>query len=306
MDRALLLLALLGSLTSAAQQLPALSSGTLRRFENFPSRYVDPRTVDVWLPDGYDARKQYAVLYMHDGQMLFDSAATWNRQEWGVDETVGRLLAEGNIRDCIVVGVWNNGAKRHSEYFPQKPFESLTPAQREALRREMRSADQALFAAAVQSDNYLKFLVRELKPFVDRQFSTRKGRKHTFVAGSSMGGLISLYAICEYPKVFGGAACLSTHWPGTFRVEGNPIPAAFLRYMEKHLPSPRTHRLYFDLGTATLDALYPPLQRQADAVLRARGFSEKNWATRVFEGEEHSERAWQSRLEIPVLFLLEK
>lgn len=306
MDRVLLLLALLGSLTSAAQQLPALSSGTLRRFENFPSRYVDPRTVDVWLPEGYDARKQYAVLYMHDGQMLFDSAATWNRQEWGVDETVGRLLADGNIRDCIVVGVWNNSAKRHSEYFPQNPFESLTPAQREALQREMRSADQALFAADVQSDNYLKFLVRELKPFVDRQFSTRKGRKHTFVAGSSMGGLISLYAICEYPKVFGGAACLSTHWPGIFRVEDNPIPAAFLRYMEKHLPSPRTHRLYFDLGTGTLDALYPPLQRQADAVLRARGFSEKNWMTRVFEGADHSERAWQSRLDIPVLFLLGK
>jgi enterochelin esterase-like enzyme len=299
------LLALLGSLTSAAQ-LPVLSSGTIQRFENFSSRYVDPRTVDVWLPDGYNARKKYAVLYLHDGQMLFDSATTWNRQEWGIDETVGRLMAEGKIRDCIVVGIWNNGPKRHSEYFPQKPYESLASAQREALRHEMRNADQALFAADIQSDNYLKFLVRELKPFVDRRFSTRKGRKHTFVAGSSMGGLISLYAICEYPRVFGGAACLSTHWPGIFRVEDNPIPAAFLRYMERHLPAPSTHRLYFDLGTATLDALYPPLQQQADVVLLAHGFSEKNWMTHVFAGADHSEQAWQARLDVPLIFLLGK
>lgn len=300
-----LLLVLFGSLTSAAQ-LPMLSSGTIQRFENFPSRYVDPRTVDVWLPDGYDARKKYAVLYLHDGQMLFDATTTWNRQEWGVDETVGRLLAEGKIRDCIVVGVWNNGAKRHSEYFPQKPYESLAPGQREALRHEMRHADQALFAADIQSDNYLRFLVRELKPFVDKQFPTRKGRKHTFVAGSSMGGLVSLYAICEYPKVFGGAACLSTHWPGVFRVEDNPVPAAFLRYMEKHLPAPKMHRLYFDHGTTTLDALYPSLQEQADVVLRQKGFTDRHWVTRVFEGADHSENAWQARLDVPLLFLLGK
>ncbi|MEQ1746412.1 MAG: alpha/beta hydrolase-fold protein [Saprospiraceae bacterium] len=290
----------------AAAQQPAPATGTLRRFEHFPSRFVDARTVDVWLPDGHDPAKKYAVLYMHDGQMLFDATATWNKQEWGVDETLGRLLTEGKIRDCIVVGIWNNGPKRHSEYFPQKPYESLSAAQREALMQEARSSGQILFGAEVQSDQYLKFLVEEVKPFVDAQFSTLSGREHTFVAGSSMGGLISLYAICEYPEVFGGAACLSTHWPGVFRAEDNPIPAAFMQYLQTNLPDPGTHRIYFDHGTATLDALYPQFQKQADAVMQSSGFSETNWITRVFEGADHSEKAWQARLDVPVLFLLGK
>lgn len=299
------LLPLFGCLTAGGQS-PALSSGTLRRFEHFPSRFVDPRTVDVWLPDGYDTTKRYAVLYMHDGQMLFDAATTWNKQEWGVDETLGRLLAEGKIRDCIVVGIWNNAPKRHTEYFPQKPYEALPKSRRKALLQENRSAKNPLFSGKILSDNYLKFLVRELKPFVDREFSTYAARNQTFIAGSSMGGLISLYAICEYPEVFGGAACLSTHWTGIFRTENNPVPGVFMQYLKKNLPDPATHKIYFDHGTATLDALYPPFQKQADDIMRAKGFSEANWMTRVFEGEDHSENAWKKRLEVPVLFLLRK
>ena len=69
-------------------QMPKLSSGKIERMEKFPSDYVDPRNVDVWLPDNYDISKKYAVLYMHDGQMLFDSTITWNKQEWQVDETI--------------------------------------------------------------------------------------------------------------------------------------------------------------------------------------------------------------------------
>lgn len=287
-------------------QTPRLASGTLQRFENFPSRYVDPRTIDVWLPAGYTPNKYYTVLYMHDGQMLFDSASTWNKQEWGLDETMGRLLASDKIRNCIVIGIWNNGSKRHSEYFPQKPFEQLTPAQQDSLMQESRHANGGLFAGQIQSDNYLKFLVKELKPFIDKQFSTLKGRQTTFIAGSSMGGLISLYAICEYPQVFGGAACISTHWPGIFRVDNNPVPAAFMAYLQKNLPSPKKHRLYFDCGTAGLDALYPPLQKQADTVVAAKGFSRKNWQSRIFEGEDHSEKAWKKRLDIPLVFLLAK
>lgn len=300
----LLLVCGLFTLVAAFGQQVKTGSGTIRRLENFPSQFVDARNVDIWLPDGYDARKKYAVLYMHDGQMLYDSTSNWNHQEWGVDETMGRLIAEHKIRNCIVVGVWNNSKKRHSEYFPQKPFESLSAAQQDSLMQEARNAGQGLFAEKIQSDNYLKFLVTELKPYIDTHFSTFKNRKNTFIAGSSMGGLISMYAICEYPEVFGGAACLSTHWPGIFRADNNPVPAALMRYLRGHLPSPKKHRIYFDLGTATLDALYPPFQRQADAVMQAKGFGPKNWQTRIFEGEDHSERAWRKRLDIPLLFLL--
>ncbi len=243
---------------------------------------------------------------MHDGQMLFDPAINWNKQSWNVDETAGRLLREQKIRDLIVVGVWNSGAKRHSDYFPQKPFETLSTPQRAAIYQAARESGNKVFADSVSSDKYLKFLVTELKPFIDSVFSTYPDQSHTFIAGSSMGGLISLYAICEYPDVFGGAACLSTHWPGIFTMENNPFPAAFFQYLRQRLPDPATHQLYFDHGTTTLDAMYMPLQQKADIILRQKGFAPANWMTRVFPGEPHSEEAWSKRFDIPLLFLLHK
>jgi enterochelin esterase-like enzyme len=286
-------------------QLPRPASGQLRRHENFPSQFVAPRHVDVWLPEGYSTTKRYAVLYFQDGQMLFDSSITWNKQEWQIDETLGRLLREGQLRDCIVVAISNGGAARHSEYFPQKPFESLRKAQQDSLYKAKRLNGKSVFGThRVQSDAYLKFLVTELKPFIDREYPTRKGRKHNFVAGSSMGGLIALYAVCEYPGVFGGAACLSTHWPGIFAQADNPVPDAFWQYLKAHLPSPKRHKIYFDHGDQNLDSWYAPLQQQADAILRDRGYTRKNSLSKVFPGADHAERDWAKRLDIPLRFLL--
>ncbi|MFY7652879.1 MAG: alpha/beta hydrolase-fold protein, partial [Chitinophagaceae bacterium] len=115
----------LSSFFSNAQNLPQVSSGKLVRLENFSSKFVDARNVDIWFPENYDGKKKMAVLYMHDGQMLFDATTTWNKQDWGVDETVAALIKDKAIRNCIVVGVWNSGKNRHIDYFPQKPFESL-------------------------------------------------------------------------------------------------------------------------------------------------------------------------------------
>ena len=152
----------------------------------------------------------------------------------------------------------------------------------------------------------MKFIVKELKPIIDGKYSVYTDAKHTFIAGSSMGGLISMYAICEYPNIFGGAACLSTHWPGIFAVENNPIPNAFFEYLKKHLPNPKNHKLYFDYGTATLDAMYEPFQLKVDKIMKAKGFTSQNWSTQKFEGEEHSEKSWNKRLHIPIEFLLGK
>lgn len=287
------------------QQLLVLSSGTVERHPDFPSQYATPRTVDVWLPEGYSPDTRYAVLYMHDGQMLFDSTTTWNKQEWGVDETMGRLLGEGRIQPCIVVGIWNTGPGRHSDYYPQKPFESLPAGFRDSLMGVNRNLETPLFANGVQSDNYLKFIVQELKPFIDSTYSTLTDPGHTFIAGSSMGGLISMYALCEYPEVFGGAACLSTHWPGIFSPD-TPIPQSFVNYLEERLPDPAVHKLYFDYGTATLDSLYEPSQLLVDAVMVKKGYDATSWITRKFEGKDHSERAWGERLHIPLVFLLSR
>jgi enterochelin esterase-like enzyme len=244
---------------------------------------------------------------MHDGQMLFDSSVTWNQQAWDVDDVIMALLHESRIRQVIVVGIWNGGETRHSDYFPMKPFGLLTGSQQDAVMAAARPNGVSLFKGeAINSDNYLRFLVTELKPFIDRTYSVNSGMEHTFVAGSSMGGLISLYAICEYPEVFGGAACMSTHWPGIFTMEGNPVPDAFFSYMSQHLPDPQTHSIYFDCGDQTLDALYPPLQAKADAVMREKGFTGKSWQTRFFPGKDHSEKSWNERLHIPLTFLLGK
>ncbi len=288
-------------------QLPKVVTGTLKRIDSFPSKYITPRNVDVWLPDGYTSNKKYAVLYMNDGQMLFDSATTWNHTAWNVDDIVSKLKNENKIKDVIVVGIWNGGQTRHADYFPQKPFETLSLTEQDSIYHSKRTGGASIFNGyKIKSDNYLKFIVEELKTYIDKNYSTYRDRKNTFIAGSSMGGLISMYAICEYPNVFGGAACLSTHWPGIFTLESNPIPTAFLGYLKKHLPKPKNHRIYFDYGDKTLDAMYPALQEKVDKVMVSNGFTSKNWITKYFAGDDHSEKAWSKRLDIPLLFLLSK
>jgi predicted alpha/beta superfamily hydrolase len=293
------------SITGMAQ-LPKVSSGTLKRIDSFQSKYVTARNVDIWLPDGYSPEKKYAVLYMHDGQMLYDTSVTWNHQAWDVDDVLTGLRNENVIRDVIVVGVWNGGPTRHTDYFPQKPYEGLTQTEKDTVSAQLERAARIKDVFKPVSDSYLKFLVTELKPFIDKNYSTYTDRKNTFVAGSSMGGLISMYAISEYPKVFGGAACMSTHWPGFWTLENNPVPDAFLKYLSTHLPSPKKHKIYFDCGDQTLDSLYPGIQKKVDAFMQEKGFTAKNWMTKYFPGESHSENAWNKRLYIPMVFLLKK
>lgn len=300
--RLYLILLLLPSLMKGQQ--PVVSSGTLNYISNFESKFVAARDVEIWLPNGYSANKKYAVLYMHDGQMLFDAATTWNKQAWEVDETASKLQADQQTRDFIVVGI-NNTNKRHPEYFPQKPYESLTDTQKQLVTQALKEKGRITDEFVPVSDAYLQFLVTELKPYIDSHYAVDSSPAATCIAGSSMGGLISLYALCEYPNVFGGAACLSTHWPGIFAVEGNPIPDAFLRYMRTHLPNPNTHKIYFDYGDQTLDALYPPLQQKVDEVIKEKGFDAKHWRTQFFPGKDHSEQSWKERLAIPLQFLLQ-
>lgn len=158
----------------------------------------------------------------------------------------------------------------------------------------------------VRSDSYLTFLVDELKPYIDKTYSVLTDKDNTFVAGSSMGGLISLYAMSEYPDVFGGAACISTHWPGSAKAEWTPITDQFMRYVEQSVPKPGTHRIYFDYGDQTLDAVYPPMQQKVDSIMRAKGYDSSNWLTVYAKGADHTETSWQARLDQPLIFLLGK
>jgi predicted alpha/beta superfamily hydrolase len=293
------------TLTLNAQiALPEVVSGKIERIENFDSKFITPRNVDIWLPEGYNESKKYAVLYMHDGQMIFDAENSWNKQAWNIDDTASELFKSNKIEEFIVVGIWNGGATRHADYFPQKPFETLTQPLQDTVSAQLKRSHVPLKQSfSPQSDNYLKFIVEELKPHIDKTYSVYQDKGNTFVMGSSMGGLISMYAICEYPDVFGGAACLSTHWPGTFTLDNNAIPDAFINYLDNKLPDPQQHKIYFDCGDETLDALYPAIQKKIDELMVNKGYNKNSWLSKYFPGENHSEDAWSKRLHIPIAFL---
>ncbi|HKK10890.1 MAG TPA: alpha/beta hydrolase-fold protein, partial [Bacteroidales bacterium] len=229
-------------------------------------------------------------------QNLFDEKFGYGGMTWGVDEVLTVLQRLNKVEPTIVVGVWNT-SERWREYMPQKPFESLSDSLKARLRSEQKGAPM--------SDAYLKFLVKELKPFVDKKYNTLPDKENTIIMGSSMGGLISWYAACEYPEVFGAAGCVSTHWPGAVPEGPDEIPQAFFSYLENRMKPVNNQRIYFDFGTETLDAFYEPLQKRADSVMRRNGFEEgKNWITRKFVGHRHDEASWNKRLHVPVLFLM--
>ncbi len=246
--------------------------------------------MDVWLPPGYDGTRPCPVLYMHDGQNLFDPALSYAGVTWGVAEALIQLIDEQTAPPTIIVGIWNAGERRWQEYLPQRPF--ATPAGQQFLA----TLDPQRLADTPDSDAYLRFLVSEVKPFVDQSYATLPKQEHTFIMGSSMGGLISLYALCEYPHIFAAAGCVSTHWPAV---------AGVLPDLLALLPKAGHHRLYFDFGDVDLDAQYEPFQQQADKLVAAAGYTQgQDWVTHKFSGANHSEQAWQQRVHIPLAFLL--
>ena len=286
--------------------------GTFHHIESFYSTYVEDRPVDIWLPDEYEKNKdqQYSVMYLHDGQMMFDQPTSpFNKGVlmklyslyaklrygtgffWDVDKTVARLIEEGSIDPIILVSVYNlPEVKRRNEYMPQKMIT-------EQIATEFLHKESDIRKENITSDKYLRFLVDELKPYVDQNYRTKSDQSNTFIMGSSMGGMISAYAISEYPEVFGGAACLSTHWP----LGGNSVTS----WYENHWPQAGNHRIYFDRGTEGYDSTYGPGQVHMDSIMKKNGFiRDLDWKSLVFEGESHTMAAWQKRLHIPLEFLL--
>jgi enterochelin esterase-like enzyme len=277
------------------QQEPTVSVGRLDSYVGFPSRYVSSRTVRVWLPSTYDPSLRYDVLYMHDGQMLWDASVAWNHQEWGVDEAMDSLIATGRIRPTIVVGIDNTG-ERIGEFCPDD------------IAGYLPEGHPVYEQWAPQGNAYLRFLVEEVKPFIDSVYPVYTDHEHTWVMGSSCGGLISSYALCQYPHVFAGAACLSTHCTLAYPHPDSPdsaVMAAYRLYLQEHMPA-NSCLLYMDDGDQTLDAFYGDAQEAINTMLRDNGWDEKHFLYRFFPGHAHCEDDWRARLDIPVTFLLAK
>ena len=312
--RRVLVSIVLCAVTGWAQADPTPSQGdttprtsAAARIERLPVDGTDAvpgRSVDVWIPGDAPAGARFAVVLMLDGQMLFDPSTTWNGQSWHADAAATAVQRGGRARPFVIVAVPNAGPARHAEYFPQKPFEALPMSFRHALAAGQRPDGRVLFAREVYSDAFAQWLVDAVLPAVAARFPVSGEPDDRVVVGSSMGGLMAMYTVLEHPDAFGGFGALSTHWPGIFEMADNPIPAAFQSYVGATLPEPGRHRIYFDHGDATLDALYPPLQAEIDRIAVTRGWRFPAYRSRAFPGEAHTETAWAQRLPDVFAFLL--
>lgn len=291
-------LALIWALAAMWLAVPveAASSGGGRLIE--VERIVVPGLPDqrltIWLPPGYDRGKhRYPVLYMQDGHNLFDVKKSNFAKIWAADKAMLAVMRRG-VRPHIIVGIWAPGADRWRQYLPQDFYRGLTPQMRAVL-------DPLNNGQPVVSERYADWLAHELKPMIDRTYRTRVGRNDTAIMGSSMGGLISCYTFMRHPGIYGRAACVSTHWPaGDPRQTGEASPelkAAWDNWIKAGLGHPDGRRLWFDHGTATLDAWYAPYQQVVDQRVRALGWKQgRDFESKVYEGAEHEENAWAARL----------
>lgn len=294
MRNLLFIITAMTAMLSLGASMPAVDSGRCERHILSASGNGD-FTVDVWLPEGYDDNDDaYPLLIMHDGQNLFDPELVFNHEAWEMDLNVSNLTDAGVIRPPVIAGV-HCRSSRFADYSPDKAINADA-----SLAADVKNF---LDEKEPAGDKYLDFVANVLIPNLRSLYRLKSDRDNTAIMGSSMGGLISLYAICEYPEVFGAAGCLSTHLIGALDESLVPeYPEAFVRYLEKSLPDPQTHKIYLDHGTIGLDAFYPQWHDKVVDTMRRHGFDADSMMEYVDEGADHNEIFWRNRVERPLWF----
>lgn len=261
--------------------------GTLVYWRDVASEFLsETRHVEIWLPPGYDenARQRYRVIYMSDGQNLFDPRIANTGTDWGVDEAMVRGTEAGRFDPAIVVATWST-SKRTPEYSPWH-----------------------------EAPQYARFLIEELMPRVNTAFRTLTDRQDTFAMGSSMGGLLSFYLVKEHPDVFSACGCVSTHFPlaeawFASSIAEDPGDADETPYVVRDIAAgdtlPEGARLFFDYGTEGLDAQYAPVHDAVRKWLLEQGRKDgKDFLIRAYPGADHNEAAWRARLGDQLQWLL--
>jgi predicted alpha/beta superfamily hydrolase len=240
----------------------------LRLHRQFRSQFLEPaRTLVVYVPPEYEhhLHKRYPVLYMHDGQNLFDSSTAFGGNEWRLDDTAEDLIERSLIEPLIIVGIYNAGEHRIQEYTP--------------------TADPKLGGG--KADLYGRMLVEEVKPFIDGTYRTVDGPEHTGLGGSSLGGLVTLHLGLKYPHIFGKLAVLSPSVWWDNRI--------ILREIQQ-LPTKRPLKIWLDMGTAEGGMSLKDTEMLRDA-MSAKGWSVgTELAYSEIEGATHNESSWAERV----------
>jgi predicted alpha/beta superfamily hydrolase len=245
-----------------------VNSGQLRKHEQFRSRFLrNQRDLIIYTPPGYHEQphRRFPVLYLHDGQNLFDGATSYiPGQDWHVGPTADQCIHEGAVQPLIIVGMYNTKA-RIREY---------TPTHVPKL-------------GGGRADRYARFLIEEVKPFVDVEYRTLAGAEHTGIGGSSLGGLVSLYLGLKHSNLFGRIAALSPSvWWNQLVIH---------RFVESIHVEPRPS-IWLDIGTREGPRIVQDVEQFRD-VLLLRGWQlEHDLHYERIEGAEHNEAAWAKRV----------
>ena len=242
-------------------------TGAVKYHRQMEGEGINPRDVIVWLPPSYakSRRKRYPVLYVQDGQNAFDPATSFTGVTWQLDKNADRLIRDGRMEEILIVGIYNT-ADRREEY-------SDSP----------------------KGHDYMRFVVKKLKPFVDKQYRTMPGREHTAVMGSSLGGLISFLLAWDYPQVFSQAACLS---PAFEHRDIDVVPL-----VAKYKGRSKNIRLYIDNGGVGVDEQLQPGCEAMMSALQTHGFRIGDNLEWYRDPEaEHNEQAWSKRVWRPLVF----
>ncbi|MFL6352028.1 MAG: alpha/beta hydrolase [Bryobacteraceae bacterium] len=246
-------------------------AGTVRLHNAFCSRFVkEPRDVIVYVPPDYNSERsrRYPVLYLHDGQNLFDPATAFNHNEWGVDKVADQLILDGEIEPLIIVGIYNSGSKRMSEYTHVSDYLG-----RGGLAR-----------------NYGKMIASDLKPFIDREYRTLTDSVHTGLGGSSLGGLVTMYLGLRYPEVFGKLIVMS---PSVWWANRDILKKV---HRAKHKGS---QKIWLDVGTCEGSDPQSCLRNVEDLrdALMLKGWRlGYDLEFLADEGAGHDEKAWGARI----------
>jgi|WetSurMetagenome_2_1015567.scaffolds.fasta_scaffold41499_2 predicted alpha/beta superfamily hydrolase len=247
--------------SDAQSNISGKITGQVKYHRSFEGNNILPRDIVVWLPPSYDSipNKKYPVLYMQDGQNIFDAATSAIGIEWQVDETVDSLIKSDAIEEIIIVGIYNTEL-RGTEY-------NHTPV----------------------GYNYMKFIVSELKPFIDSTYRTLPDRNNTAIAGSSSGGLISFMMLWEYSDIFSKAACVSS----AFKFDD----IDYVSTVKKYAGPKKEIKIYIDNGGIGLEKELQPGIDEMLIALKEKGFEENKDMLWVKDSlAEHNESAWAKRV----------